>query len=104
MNTTEFLYIATAICPDRPFIVFEGNQWSFVQFNERVNRLANAFRELGIQKGDRILRFDGAEVKNSFDLVYAVKNVPPGDSVSIEIKRGYETLRVDAHFTNPAAD
>ena len=54
MNTTEFLYIATAICPDRPFIVFEGQQWSFVQFNERVNRLANAFRELGIQQGDRI--------------------------------------------------
>jgi len=54
MNTTEFLYIAQAICPDRAFIVFEGNQWSFVQFNERVNRLANAFGELGIQKGDRI--------------------------------------------------
>jgi fatty-acyl-CoA synthase len=54
MNTTEFLYIATAICPDRPFIVFEGQQWSFVQFNERVNRLANAFREFGIQKGDRV--------------------------------------------------
>lgn len=54
MNTTEFLYIATAICPDRPFIVFEGKQWSFVQFNERVNRLSNAFRELGVHKGDRI--------------------------------------------------
>ncbi len=54
MNTTEFLYIATAICPDRPFIVFEGKQWSFVQFNERVNRLANAFKELGVQNGDRI--------------------------------------------------
>jgi len=54
MNTTEFLYIATAICPDRPFIVFEGKQWSFVQFSERVNRLANAFRELGVQKGDRV--------------------------------------------------
>ena len=54
MNTTEFLYIVTAICPERPFIVFEGKQWSFVQFNERVNRLANAFREFGIQKGDRV--------------------------------------------------
>jgi acyl-CoA synthetase (AMP-forming)/AMP-acid ligase II len=54
MNTAEFLYIATAICPDRPFIVFEGKQWSFVQFNERVNRLSNAFRELGVHKGDRI--------------------------------------------------
>jgi acyl-CoA synthetase (AMP-forming)/AMP-acid ligase II len=54
MNTTEFLYIATAICPDRPFLVFEGRQWSFVEFNERVNRLANVFRDLGVQKGDRI--------------------------------------------------
>jgi len=54
MNTTEFLYIATAICPDRPFIVFEGKQWSFVQFNERVDRLAGAFRELGVHKGERI--------------------------------------------------
>jgi acyl-CoA synthetase (AMP-forming)/AMP-acid ligase II len=54
MNTTEFLYIATAICPDRPFIVFEGKRWSFAQFNERVNRLAGAFRELGVHPGDRI--------------------------------------------------
>lgn len=54
MNTTEFLYIATAICPDRAFIVFEGRQWSFAQFNERVNRLANAFRKFGVQKGDRV--------------------------------------------------
>jgi len=54
MNTLEFLYIATAICPDRRFIVFEGDIWSFAQFNERVNRLANAFRDSGLKKGDRI--------------------------------------------------
>jgi len=54
MNTLEFLYIATAICPDRRFIVFEGNTWSFAQFNERANRLANAFRDSGLKKGDRI--------------------------------------------------
>jgi len=54
MNTLEFLYIATAICPDRQFIVFEGNRWSFSQFNGRVNRLANVFMDLGFKKGDRI--------------------------------------------------
>ncbi len=54
MNTAEFLYIATAICPDRRFIVFEGRSWSFARFNERVNRLANALRQLGVQKSDRI--------------------------------------------------
>ncbi|MCP4689670.1 MAG: long-chain-fatty-acid--CoA ligase [Desulfobacterales bacterium] len=54
MNTTEFLFIPTAICPDRRFIVFEGESWTFAQFNERVGRLANALRELGVQKGDRV--------------------------------------------------
>ncbi len=54
MNTTDFLFITTAICPDRRFIVFEGKPWSFEQFNERVNRLANALREFGVKKGDRI--------------------------------------------------
>jgi acyl-CoA synthetase (AMP-forming)/AMP-acid ligase II len=54
MNTTEFLAIATAICPQRHFIIFEGQHLSYVQFNERVNKLANALRRLDLQKGDRI--------------------------------------------------
>ncbi|UCH20354.1 MAG: AMP-binding protein, partial [Deltaproteobacteria bacterium] len=54
MNTTEFLYIATAICPDRRFIVFEGRPLSFAKFHERANRLANALQEFDVQKGDRV--------------------------------------------------
>jgi len=54
MNTTEFLTIATAICPDKEAIVFEGNRCTFGQLNERVNRLANALINLGVNKGDRV--------------------------------------------------
>ncbi len=54
MNTTDFLSIATAICPERNGIVFEGGGWTFTQTNERVNRLANALAKLGVGKGDRI--------------------------------------------------
>lgn len=54
MNTTEFLTIAAAICPDRTAIVFEGKRYSFSQLNERANRLANALANLGIKKGDRV--------------------------------------------------
>jgi len=54
MNTTEFLTIATAICPDKNAIVFEAKRYSFSQLNERVNRLANALLKLGVQKGDRV--------------------------------------------------
>lgn len=54
MNTTDFLNIATSICPDRMAIIFEGKGYTFSQLNERVNRLANALLNLGIKKGERV--------------------------------------------------
>ncbi|HEY79161.1 MAG TPA: long-chain-fatty-acid--CoA ligase [Dehalococcoidia bacterium] len=54
MNTTDFLNISVAICPERSAIVFEGNRYTFGQLNERTNQLANALKNLGVQKGDRV--------------------------------------------------
>ena len=42
MNTTDFLSIANAICPERDCIVFEGKRWTYSQMNDRTNQLANA--------------------------------------------------------------
>lgn len=54
MNTTDFLKISCAICPDRAAIVFDGVRWSFQQLDDRVNRLANALKGFGVKKGDRV--------------------------------------------------
>lgn len=54
MNTTDFLSISSAICPERAAIIFEDNRYTFSQLNERVNRLANAMNRLGVKKGDRV--------------------------------------------------
>ena len=54
VNTTDFLSIANAICPDRALMVFDGARWNYALTWERVNRLANALRGLGIKKGDRV--------------------------------------------------
>lgn len=54
MNTTEFLSIATAICPDKEATVFEGRRYTFSQLNERVNRLGNALLKMGVKKGERV--------------------------------------------------
>jgi len=54
MNTTDFLNIANAICPERDCIVFEGKRWTYTQTSERINKLANTLIKLGIEKGDRI--------------------------------------------------
>jgi len=40
--------------PDDVFMAFYGEYITFKEFNQRVNRLANAFLNLGVQKGDRI--------------------------------------------------
>lgn len=52
MNTTDFLDIAAAICPDRSMMVHQGRRISFAQAQERVNRLANALAERGLGRGD----------------------------------------------------
>ena len=54
MNTSEFLLIAGAIVPDRPALLFEGQQFTFAQLQERVNRVANGLADLGVGKGDRV--------------------------------------------------
>lgn len=54
MNTTDFLSIAQAICPDRLSIVFGENRWTYTQTAERVNQLGSALVKLGIRRGDRI--------------------------------------------------
>ena len=58
MNTTDFLNIAAAICPERDCLVFEGKRWTYAQANERINRLANALTRFGIGKGDCVGVFD----------------------------------------------
>jgi acyl-CoA synthetase (AMP-forming)/AMP-acid ligase II len=54
VNTTDFLNIASAICPDKTAIVFEGKRYTFGQLNERVNRLANGLIKMGVKQGDRV--------------------------------------------------
>ncbi len=54
MNTSEFLAIAGAIVPDRTALRYAGEQFTFAQVQERVNRVANALADLGIGPGDRV--------------------------------------------------
>ncbi|MCM3764771.1 long-chain fatty acid--CoA ligase [Neobacillus niacini] len=40
--------------PDRLAVVYNEKRFTYAQFNERVNRLANALLGLGVRKGDRV--------------------------------------------------
>ena len=54
MNTTDFLSIAAAICPERDSVVFEGKRFTFARIDERSNRLAQALVGMGVGKGSCI--------------------------------------------------
>lgn len=54
MNTTEFITITAAICPDKDAVVFEGKRYTYNQLNLRTSRLGNALSRLGVKKGDRV--------------------------------------------------
>jgi acyl-CoA synthetase (AMP-forming)/AMP-acid ligase II len=54
VNTTDFLSIANAICPERDAVVFGEKRWTVAHLNERVNRLSHALIGSGIEHGDRI--------------------------------------------------
>ena len=42
------------IQPHKPAVIFDGVEISYRQLNEKVNRLANGLRKLGMEKGDRV--------------------------------------------------
>lgn len=54
MNTAEFLMIAASVVPDRVAMVCREEQRTYMEMQERVNRLANALQGMGVGKGDRV--------------------------------------------------
>jgi acyl-CoA synthetase (AMP-forming)/AMP-acid ligase II len=54
MNTTDFLSIAFAICPDRDCVVFEGKRYTYATMNDRVHQVAQALNGFHVMKGDRV--------------------------------------------------
>ena len=51
MNTAEFLTISVAVVPERDALVCGDRRITYMDMNSRVTRLANAFQELGIERG-----------------------------------------------------
>ena len=54
MYLTQALHRAVQLHPDRIAVRFAGRQRTFVEFADRVARLAGALQQLGMQSGDRV--------------------------------------------------
>ena len=65
MNTAEFLTISSAIVPDRTALADQNNHIAYFELQSNVNKLANAFQDLGVSKGANV----GVMAVNSPDFV-----------------------------------
>ena len=54
MNLGSLLNISASKYPERTAIISAEGRWTFKAFDERTNRLAGAFLNAGLAKGDRI--------------------------------------------------
>lgn len=54
MNVGNLLQISASKYPDKTAIISEEGRWTYQAFDERTNRLAGAFLNAGLAKGDHI--------------------------------------------------
>ncbi|TMC54089.1 MAG: long-chain fatty acid--CoA ligase, partial [Chloroflexi bacterium] len=54
MNIAQHVERAAKLFPDKPAIIFEGAQLQYADLNTRANRVANALKAHGVQRGDRV--------------------------------------------------
>lgn len=55
MNLGQLLTQTARLFPDRPAVIREERSWTWAEVEQRVAAMAEALRELGLRKGDRIL-------------------------------------------------
>jgi fatty-acyl-CoA synthase len=63
LNPLNFLERAAFVYPNKLAIVYKDKGYTYAEFHERVNRLAGALKQAGLQPGDRV--------------AFLVPNVPP---------------------------
>lgn len=54
MNVGHLLINSANKFPEKTAVISEEGRWSFEEFNQRTNRLANAMLRAGLKKGDRV--------------------------------------------------
>lgn len=70
--------------PDQLALVCEDRSLTWYEFNERADQVANAFRTVGVTRGDRILLL----IDNSLEFVLTVYGLGKIGCVSVPVKPG----------------
>jgi long-chain acyl-CoA synthetase len=83
MLVQDFLQRSAATRPDKTALVCGGKRYSYSELNLRAERLAHAFREMGVKRGDRV----GMWLNNSVELVIGIFGILKADAVFVSLSR-----------------
>ncbi len=92
LNVRDFLEDAVRDVPDEPFLVWEDAPTTWREFNDRVDRAANAWHRLGVRKGDRVVFM----VDNSPDFLVAWLGLAKIGGILSAVNTGFTAEEVTA--------
>jgi len=90
MNIRELLEKQAEKYPDKIFLYYEEEKISYQDFNLAVNRIANAFKKLGIKKGQMV----GIMLPNSPAFLYTWMGLNKIGAVEVPINIGFKEPEV----------
>jgi crotonobetaine/carnitine-CoA ligase len=85
-TVTDTLLAAVGAQPDRMFLDFSGDQYSYARLHNEVDRLARGLRRLGVQPGDRVVTV----LDNGPDAVIAWFAVNRLGAINVPINTAYK--------------
>ena len=50
----ELMAFRAGVQPDKAYLIFQDRQWTYREFHEETNRMADALRQLGVTKGQHV--------------------------------------------------
>jgi len=62
-------------------------------------RAGGAAEAAGLLRGDRVVRLAGREIRDIYDLMYVLRTVQPGETSTVVVERGGETLERPVTFS-----
>jgi long-chain acyl-CoA synthetase len=83
MLVQKCLQTASAKWPDKTALICGRSRWTFRQLDEASTRLANALRQTGIRRGDRV----GIYLGNTVEAVTAIFGILKADAVFVPVHR-----------------
>jgi type II secretory pathway component PulC len=85
VNTRDSLTEVMRVTP-----VYSGDTLDGIQIYPATG--SAGFRSLGLEPGDRIMKIDGAAVRDPTSAVNALRNALSGQAIAVVVRRGKETL------------